>query len=99
MVFQVGYTDEGKLQVVVVDVYIDGGFTYSCFTMLNKVFANLDHGKNLKSFMFDTHEKSRSPCHDCGEVCPVKNIQVQLAQICSSGRGFLFLVSTLIRDY
>ena len=47
MVFQVGYTDEGKLQVVVVDIYIDGGFTYSCFTMLNKVFANMDHGKNL----------------------------------------------------
>ena len=48
MVLQVGYTDEGKLQVVVVDVYIDGGFTYSCFTMLNKVFANLDHGKKKK---------------------------------------------------
>lgn len=52
VVFQAGYTDEGKLQVVVVDIYIDGGFTHSCTAMLNEVLIHMDHGKHQKSFVF-----------------------------------------------
>ena len=91
MVLQVGYTDEGKLQVVVVDVYIDGGFTYSCFTMLNKVFANMDHGKNLKSVVFDTHEKSGSPCHDCGRRALSKTFRCSQLKSVAVVEDFCFL--------
>ena len=57
MVLQAGYTDEGKLQVVVVDVYIDGGFTHSCTAMLNEVLIHMDHGKHGKSSVFQLVSK------------------------------------------
>jgi hypothetical protein len=42
--FQAGYTSDGRLEVVVVDIYIDGGSTYSCKTMMNEVVVHMDHG-------------------------------------------------------
>ncbi|KAL8593330.1 hypothetical protein ACOMHN_009983 [Nucella lapillus] len=84
--YKAGYTNEGHLEVVKVDVYGDGGFAYSNFQMLNEVVVHMDHGyhvSNWKISMFNvkTNKPTNTACRGPGPVPALLIIETILEHV------------------
>ncbi|KAK7111653.1 xanthine dehydrogenase-like [Littorina saxatilis] len=87
--YKVGYTDEGKLQVVMVDIYMDGGFTFSNNAMLNEVLVHMDHGYyvpawKLTPFNVRTNTPTNVACRSPGPVPALLIIETVLEHVAKS---------------
>ncbi|XP_076461928.1 uncharacterized protein LOC143294357 [Babylonia areolata] len=71
--YKAGFTGEGKLQAVIVDVYIDGGHTFSCNSMLHEVVMRVDNGYyspnwKIRPFNVKTNKPTNVACRSPGPV-------------------------------